>query len=93
MTKHPTSVFLAGVILAVILLAACVTPDSTNVNEKIGNELSTQIELKQEQSANPTSERLDMMKGLGIIVDNLEIQRVYIHSAQMLIPSQLDEIK
>ena len=34
-----------------------------------------------------------MMKGLGMIVDNLEIQRVYIHSAQMLIPSQLDEIK
>ena len=46
MTKHLTSFFLAGVILAVILLAACVTPDSTNVNEKIGNELSTQIELK-----------------------------------------------
>jgi len=43
--------------------------------------------------ANPTPDRLEMMKNMGMRVDNLKIQRIFIHLARELNPSQIDELR
>ncbi|MFC2005262.1 hypothetical protein ACFLUY_03455, partial [Chloroflexota bacterium] len=49
--------------------------------------------LRKEQIANPTSDRLDIMKNMGMSVDNLEIQRIFIHLTRELNPAQIEEIE
>ena len=62
-------------------------------NEKISNLLQTQINLKKEQIDNPTTERLEMMKNMGMVVDNLESQRIFIHLEHELNDSQIKDLQ
>lgn len=55
--------------------------------------LSTQIGLRQEQIAEPTPDRLEMMRSLGMRVDNLEVQRIFIYLTEELSPSQIEELQ
>ena len=55
--------------------------------------LLSQIELRQQQIAEPTAERLEQMKAMGIRVDDLEIQRIFVHLTKELNSSQVEELE
>jgi len=55
--------------------------------------LLIQIDLRQKQITNPMPERLEQMKAMGMRIDNLGIQRTYIHFAQEPTVEQIDELK
>jgi hypothetical protein len=80
-----------SLILPVLLLTACAQTDT--INEKVSSLLLTQINLRKEQIAEPTPQRLEMMKELGMRVDNLEIQQIFIHLTQKLNQSQVEELE
>jgi len=63
------------------------------VNEKINSQLLTQINLKKEQIDKPTDERLNIMRQMGMMVDNLDNQRIFIHLEHELNESQVKELQ
>jgi len=63
------------------------------IDEKGSSLLLTQINLRKEQIADPTPDRLELMKGMGMRVDDLEIQRIFIHLSQELNASQIEELE
>jgi hypothetical protein len=52
-----------------------------------------QVNLRKEQIAEPTPERLELMRNMGMMVDNLEIQKIFIHLEQAPNTSQVEELK
>ena len=81
----------ASLILSLLLSVSCSKTNSAN--EKISSQLLAQVDLREEQLADPTSERLEKMKSMGMRLDNLEIHRTFIHLNQELITSQIDELE
>ena len=73
------------------LLASC--SNSEMVNDKVSSLLLAQVNLREEQIADPTSDRLEIMKNIGMRVNNLEIQRIFIHLSQELNASQIEELE
>jgi len=61
--------------------------------EKASALLLSQIELRQQQIAEPTAERLEQMKAMGMNVDNLNIQRIFIYLSEPLTQPQIDELE
>jgi hypothetical protein len=55
--------------------------------------LLLQIDLREQQLAAPTLERLEQMKAMGMRTENLGMQRIFIHLAQEPTPSQIDELQ
>jgi hypothetical protein len=89
---------LAFITVSVILNAAiCVSASScTNTLDqtpKVSTALALQVELRKQQIATPTDQRLDQMKSMGMILDNLEAQRVFIYMKDMATPEQEEEFK
>ena len=54
--------------------------------------LLLQIDLKKQQLAAPTPERLEQMKAMGMRTENLGMQRIFVHLAQEPTASQIDEL-
>jgi hypothetical protein len=73
-----------------MLLTSCAQADI--INDKVSSQLLAQVNLRKEQIAAPTSDRLELMKKMGMSVDNLEIQRIFIHLAEELNFSQTTEL-
>ena len=61
--------------------------------EKASSLLLSQIELRQQQIAEPTVERLEHMKAMGMNVDNLHIQRICIYLSEPLTQPQIEELE
>lgn len=61
--------------------------------EKIDGLLMLQINLKKQQLAEPTPERLEQMKTMGMEVNNLNMQRIFIHLARELTPLRVAELQ
>ncbi|MFC2011411.1 hypothetical protein ACFLUR_03880 [Chloroflexota bacterium] len=95
MSKFPLLIIGASLIFLTLFPTSCTDSDNDtmNENEKISSQLYTQISLRKEQIANPAPDRLEIMKNMGMSVDNMEIQRIFIHLAQELNPSQIEEIE
>jgi hypothetical protein len=55
--------------------------------------LLLQVDLREKQLATPTPERLEQMKAMGMRIENLSMQRIFIHLAHEPTPSQIDELK
>jgi hypothetical protein len=55
--------------------------------------LLLQIDLREKQLADPTPERLEQMKAMGMRTENLRVQRIFIHLAQEPAAQQLDELE
>ena len=88
------SIFLRLIIASSILLMLLLSCSTTErINEKLSSELMVQLNLRKEQIARPTPDRLELMKSKGMRVDNLEIQRIFIHLSQKLNASQIEEIE
>ena len=85
---------LLGIILFVPLIACqCQSRVEEAVKVKTSSLLLTQVSLRKEQTAEPTPERLEIMKAMGMRVDNLEIQRIFIHLTKELNPLQVEELE
>ena len=80
------------VFLLLPLPISCV--DSGEItSEKVSNLLLTQVNLRLEQIDDPTTERLEMMKNMGMVVDNLENQRIFIHLEREPTDAQVKELQ
>jgi len=88
-----------GFVFAGLLPVSCSNGEAINnnasnqINEKVSSQLLTQVNLRKEQIANPTPDRLELMKNMGMRVDNLEIQLIFIHLGQELNTSQIEELE
>lgn len=84
-------------LLNFVLLAIC-WMGATSCSEKPGNLnkvsvlLMQQIELRKQQIEAPSVERLKQMKDLGMILDDLQIQRVFVYIKEPLTPAQEQEL-
>ena len=82
-----------GLVLFQVIPVSCTRSDNSMINEKVSSQLLNQVTLRKAQIADPASDRLTMMKGLGMNVDNLGIQRIFIHLNQALNPAQINELE
>jgi len=86
-------------VFSVLLPVSCSNGEAINnnasnqINEKVSSQLLTQVNLRKEQIANPTPDRLELMKNMGMRVDNLEIQMIFIHLSQELNTSQIEDLE
>jgi len=55
--------------------------------------LLIQINLRQQQLADPKPERLEQMQAKGMNIKDLEIQRIFVHFVQEPMVEQLDELE
>jgi len=60
---------------------------------KASAKLLLQINLREKQLAAPTAERLEQMKAMGMRIENLGIQRIFIYLAQEPTAQQIDELE
>jgi hypothetical protein len=87
-----------GLVLSILPAVSCEESQSGNqasnhVTEKASSQLLIQVNLKEEQIADPDPERLEQMRSMGINVDNLEVQRIFIHLEQAPDASQIEELE
>ena len=87
------SVVLLGTILMLSALPLIACSGEIETNEKASSLLLTQVSLRKEQIADPDPERLEIMKDLDMNVENLAIQRIFIHLAQEPSQSQVAELE
>ncbi len=92
MSKLPVLIIATSLIFLTLPPTSCTGSDNETMNKKVSSQLLTQVNRRKEQLANPTPDRLEIMKNMGMNVDNLEIQRIFIHLTRELSPSQIKEI-
>ena len=85
-------VFIFISVLLLLLLVSCLDTKET-ANEKISSLLLTQVNLKKEQFKNPNDERLNLIKEMGMRLDNLENQLIFIHLERKLNEAQVTELQ
>ena len=98
MSKRIILVITVSFVFSVLSTVSCAKTETVNqvnghVIEKASSELIAQVKLRKEQVAEPTSDRLEMMKNMGMRVDNLVIQRIFIHLNQEPNTSQIEEFE
>lgn len=98
MNKLIIPILTIGLIFSILPAVSCNKTETENqvdenVSKKVSSELLAQVNLRKEQLAGPTQERLELMENMGMKVDNLEIQRIFIHLEQALTPSQIEELE
>ena len=76
-----------------LVFPASCSGKETISNEKTSSLLLTQINLKKEQIDKPTAERLNIMREMGMMADNLENQRIFIHLERELDDSQVKDLQ
>ena len=91
MSKYFIPIIGIGFVFSALLFVSCSTVET--VNEKVSSELFAQVSLRKEQIAKPTPDRLEMMRNMGMKIDNLEIQRIFLHLSQELNTSQIEELE
>ena len=82
-----------GFIFSLLPSVSCSNADTETINEKISSQLLAQVNLRKEQISDPTSDRLELMRNMGMRVENLETQRIFIHLSQELNQSQVEELE
>ena len=103
MNRFLTFIIGISLIFSVLLPVSCSNTETINekvsaqlltqINEKVSAQLLTQINLRKAQIADPNQDRLEMMQNMGMRVDQLEIQRIFIHLEQAPNTSQVEELK
>lgn len=89
---------LSRFLLVAVLLNAAVGMSTISCSKtfdpthKVSQALLFQVELRRQQIAAPTDQRLEQMNALGMITDNLTIQRVFIYTKEILTPEQEQEL-
>jgi len=83
----------AVLILPSFLFISCSCQDSDVINEKASSQLIAQVNLRIDQMADPTAERLEVMRNMGMQLVNLGQQRIFIYLNQEPDASQTNEIE
>ena len=91
MSKFLTLVIAISFVFSALLPVSC--SNTETIKHKVSGQLLAQVELRKEQIAGPTADRLQLMNNMGMKVDNLEIQRIFIHLVQELNVSQIEELE
>jgi len=65
----------------------------TVLTEKASALLLLQIDLRKKQLTSPTPERLEQMRAMGMRMESLDTQRIFIHFAEKPAVQQIDELK
>ena len=63
-----------------------------NVVNKSTPQLLIQINLRQQQLSKPSPETLEQMKRMGMQVENLSVQRIFVYLEEKLTPVQVEEL-
>ena len=92
-SKFLTLALSTGFIVSTLFLLSCTGADSEVIDEKASSQLHAQVDLRKAQIADPTPNRLEIMKNMGMRLDNLELQRIFIHLSRELNPSHVEEIE
>ena len=89
------SLFLAIVVTLNTAFCISTTSCSSSLEQtsKVSTALALQVELRKQQITAPTEQRLEQMKSMGMITDNLKTQRVFIYMNEMATSEQEDELK
>ena len=98
MSKRIILISVISLAFPMLLTVSCTKTETENqvnnhISEKISSQLLAQVNLRKEQIAEPSSDRLELMKNMGMRVDKLEIQRIFIHLEQAPNTSQIEELK
>ncbi len=99
MSRFVRLIIVIGLVFSVLFPVSCSNGEAVNnnasnqINEKVSSQLLAQVNLRKEQIANPTPDRLELMNNMGMRVDNLEIQLIFIHLGQELNTSQVEELE
>ncbi len=93
MANLPFLIPALAIFFASLLLVSCNSPDNSVENAKASSLLLIQVNLRKAQISNPTPDRLNQMKNMGMNVDNLSIQRIFMHLNQPLTKEQENELK
>jgi len=92
-SRLPVLIIGISLILSTLPLTSCAGSENDTLNEKVSSQLLAQVNLRKAQIASPTPDRLETMKNTGMRLDNLEIQRIFIHLTREINPSQIEEIE
>ncbi|MGI2336521.1 MAG: hypothetical protein ACRKGH_07775 [Dehalogenimonas sp.] len=81
------------IIITMTFMTSCFSNEDNSFQIKATEDLSTQFNLRQEQIADPTEARLEIMKGLGMNVEDISVQSVFIYLKELPSASQQNEIR
>jgi len=85
---------LSGIIIATLIAGWQSQPGwEEMVKEKASSLLLMQVDLRAEQMAEPTAERLKQMQTMGMRTEDLTSQRIFIDFEQEPTQSQLEELR
>ena len=98
MSKLVISIITISFVFSLLLTTSCAKTETENqesnqVSEKASSQLLAQVNLRKEQIAEPSPDRLELMENMGMRVDNLDIQRIFIHLEKAPGASQVDELE
>ena len=98
MSKRIILVITVSFVFSILSTVSCAETETVNqvnehVIEKASSMLVEQVKLRKEQVAEPAPERLELMRNMGMRVDNLEIQRIFIHLEQEPNTSRIEELE
>ncbi|MBI2850850.1 MAG: hypothetical protein HYX80_07415 [Chloroflexi bacterium] len=93
MSKSPLLIVITSFLVFTLSAVSCSIPNNSMISDKVSGQLLAQIDLRKAQLDNPTADRLRTMKEMGMNVDTLEIQRIFIHLISKPTLSQIEEIK
>lgn len=98
MSKLIITIITISLVLSILPVVSCAKTGTENqvsnhVSEKASSQLLAQVNLRKEQITEPSPERLELMKNMGMQVDNLGIQEIFIHLEQAPSTSQIQELE
>jgi hypothetical protein len=90
---RPHIFIIAAVMVNAALFLSVISCSITPVPPSVSSQaLLLQVELRKQQIAAPTDQRLEQMKSMSMLTDNLTAQRVYIYMNDMATPEQEEEL-
>jgi hypothetical protein len=85
---------LSGIIIVTLIAGWQNQPNWEEIVKEEGSSLLVmQVDLRKEQMAEPTAERLKQMQTIGMRTEDLTSQRMYIHFEQEPTQPQLEELR
>lgn len=77
---------------AVVMTGFLSCSEKPDVMSKVSSSLLQQVEMRRQQIASPSDERLKQMQDMGMDTGNLKVQRVFIYLKETLSTSQEKEL-
>ncbi len=89
----PAGLILFTIVLGMSAFSCREKPVTQMTQTKASSALILQIDLRQQELASPTAERLTQMQSMGMRTEDIGMQRIYIYLAQQLTTTQAGELR